>query len=346
MGELHLGLAPRAIEPAPVIDLVLAREVADPPPPAIARLRDHYVPTFYLDVGNVCEVSCRYCCLDRGPDDRFAFNVPLERLIATGASAVARGLARASLIGGEPALRKDLPRLLEGLRGAGITGVTLTTKSARLAAPGYVERLADGGVTLVHLSLDDFDPAVLARLLDDDDAPEGVLASVEALLAEPRIEVLFYAVVTPLNAPNLPRYVERVAEAASRYGREQSVAFSALKPTGRATRHRDLIGMPLRDAARDVQRALQRAAELGLGAMYRGLPPCLMEGWVDLELDRWIAEARLNVETGERALAEIDLTHARGSPCASCREQARCGGPHRTYVEWYGWSEFLPLAQP
>ena len=83
------------------------------------------------------------------------------------AGRAARGRRRACdkvrLTGGEPLLRRDLPRLVEMLaRIEGIEDLALTTNGLRWRA--HAQALADAGLDRVTVSLDALDAAgVLAR---------------------------------------------------------------------------------------------------------------------------------------------------------------------------------------
>lgn len=305
----------------------------------IERLAGRIAPSFHLDVGNVCNLACTYCCLDRST--RFfatASNLAdVIRRVAT------HGIERATLVGGEPTIRKDFFTILEQVRDAGFRDVVLTTNGLMLSYPEFVDGLISRGVATIHLSLDDFDPAVLAELSRNPTAPPLVLSAFENILARKELDLFVYAVVTRRNMANLSGYVERVQEAGHRLGRMASVVFTAVKPLQRALENRREIMGSYGETADAVIRALEAARDLGVTATYRNIPPCLMGGWEAWSLDAYLTESRLDLESGQVLPALRDASYLKGEGCGSCLWDDHCLGVHKNYVSWAGWGEFSPV---
>lgn len=128
----------------------------------------------------------------------FAFVERAELLtfeeIARVVGAAARlGVHKVRLTGGEPLLRRDLPRLVELIAGTpGIDDLALTTNGALLAAQAAA--LADAGLRRVTVSLDALDDATFARV-SDVEVPvaavlEGLAAAREAGLAPVKVNAV------------------------------------------------------------------------------------------------------------------------------------------------------------
>jgi cyclic pyranopterin phosphate synthase len=94
---------------------------------------------------------------------------------------VGLGVQKLRLTGGEPLLRRDLPRLIEMLPQGPDIDVALTTNGSLLAA--HAADLARAGLRRVTVSLDSLDDAVFQRM-NDAQVPVGdVLAGIEAAAA-------------------------------------------------------------------------------------------------------------------------------------------------------------------
>jgi cyclic pyranopterin phosphate synthase len=89
------------------------------------------------------------------------------------------GVEKVRLTGGEPTLRRDLPKLIDKLaRIPGLREVNLTTNGSRLTE--LVQPLKDSGLTRLTVSLDSLDDRVF-RAMNDVDFPVGrVLDGIEA----------------------------------------------------------------------------------------------------------------------------------------------------------------------
>jgi cyclic pyranopterin phosphate synthase len=142
---------------------------------ALARpLRD-----LRISVTDRCNLRCAYCM----PREVFGADYPFlehaELLTYEEIGRLARvfaslGTKKIRLTGGEPLLRRQLPRLVEMLAAVpGIDDLSLTTNG--LLLPQHAAALAAAGLRRVSVSLDSLDPVVFARM-------NGVGASLERVL--------------------------------------------------------------------------------------------------------------------------------------------------------------------
>jgi len=107
-----------------------------------------------LSVTDRCDLRCGYC-MPKGfqdfeePEDWLNFD-EIERVIA----AFGRlGVTRIRLTGGEPLVRKDLPRLARRVASLpGIDDLSLSTNATRLAK--HAATLKDAGISRINVSLD------------------------------------------------------------------------------------------------------------------------------------------------------------------------------------------------
>ncbi|MEN3070502.1 GTP 3',8-cyclase MoaA [Uliginosibacterium sediminicola] len=136
-----------------------------------------------ISVTDRCNFRCTYCM----PRERFGRDhafLPREALLSfEEISRVAKvfadlGVEKIRLTGGEPLLRKDLPKLVEML--AGIPGIelTMTTNGGLLAR--HAQSLRDAGLQRITVSLDALDEATFQRMSDSERPLAEVLAGIEA----------------------------------------------------------------------------------------------------------------------------------------------------------------------
>jgi cyclic pyranopterin phosphate synthase len=137
-----------------------------------------------ISVTDRCNFRCVYCMPRAvfGPDHAFLPSGDLlsfeeiERLVRTFARL---GVEKVRLTGGEPLVRRDLPRLVASLAAIpGVRDLTLTTNGVLL--PGKAEALKAAGLHRVTISLDADDDETFMRLNDARIPVSRVLAGMEA----------------------------------------------------------------------------------------------------------------------------------------------------------------------
>ncbi len=140
-----------------------------------------------VSVTDRCNFRCVYCM----PKDVFGRDHPFmdrkellsfEEIVRVACAFAVHGVRKVRITGGEPLLRRDLERLVEGLAAIdGIDDLTLTTNGALLAQKADV--LAAAGLTRVTVSLDSLDDGTFRAMNDVDFPVSTVLAGIEAAAA-------------------------------------------------------------------------------------------------------------------------------------------------------------------
>ena len=141
-----------------------------------------------LSVTDRCNFRCTYCMPKEvfGRDHAFLPKseiLSFEELVRLSRIFVDLGVEKIRLTGGEPLLRRDLPKLVEMLAGIeGLKDLTLTTNGSALAT--QARALRDAGLKRLTVSVDSLDDGVF-RAMNDVDFPlervlEGIAAAVEA----------------------------------------------------------------------------------------------------------------------------------------------------------------------
>ena len=133
-----------------------------------------------LSVTERCDLRCRYCMEEAGvPKRSHAEMLTLEELAEIGGAAVALGVRKIRLTGGEPLVRRGLLDLCRSLSALpGLSELCLTTNGAQLAR--FAAPLRAAGVSRLNISLDTLQPekfAYLTRRGNLQDTLDGIAAA-------------------------------------------------------------------------------------------------------------------------------------------------------------------------
>jgi GTP 3',8-cyclase len=155
----------------------------------VLLLYDHFkrsINYLRISVTDRCNLRCRYCMPEEGVASIEHHKVlRLEEIAQVAAEAVALGIRKIRLTGGEPLVRRgivDLVAMLSELKGAaGLEELTMTTNAVLLAS--FAEPLKAAGLDRVNISLDSLDPAAYREITRGGDvgsALEGIFAARDA----------------------------------------------------------------------------------------------------------------------------------------------------------------------
>jgi cyclic pyranopterin phosphate synthase len=139
-----------------------------------------------ISVMDRCNFRCPYCMPKETFHDRYRFLRTSERLgfneiVRVAQAAVALGVRKLRITGGEPLLRPRLAELIGELSMIdGVEDVALTTNGVLLAQ--HASELKANGLGRVTVSLDSLDPEVFARMNGGFGGLEEVLAGIEAAI--------------------------------------------------------------------------------------------------------------------------------------------------------------------
>lgn len=117
-----------------------------------------------ISVTDRCNLRCRYCMPEGGVKKLpHAEILTLEEILRIAEILTRLGIRKIRLTGGEPLLRKNLPKLIHGLKNiSGIEKVTLTTNGVLLKP--LVSELIAAGLDGVNFSLDTLDEKIFSEL--------------------------------------------------------------------------------------------------------------------------------------------------------------------------------------
>jgi len=162
-------------------------------PKAIQDTFGRPLKSLRLSVTDRCNLRCRYCM----PETDYVW-LPREDVLSFEEIAtltgyfVDLGVDRVRLTGGEPLLRRDLPRLIRLLsQNRGISEIALTTNGVLLA--DQAQELYDAGLHRVTVSLDTLRPDRFRRLTGRDEFSrvlEGIEAAASAGFPDLKLETV------------------------------------------------------------------------------------------------------------------------------------------------------------
>jgi GTP 3',8-cyclase len=185
---------------------------AGPERPEVRDTRARALRDLRISVTDRCNFRCSYCMPRSifGPGFRFlpaSEILSFEELARVARVFVELGVQKLRLTGGEPLLRRDLPKLIGLLpQGPGID-LALTTNGSLLAA--QAQGLASAGLRRVTVSLDSLDDAVFQHMNDAQVPVRDVLAGIEraaALGLEVKINAVIRRGVNDAGLLDLVRY--------------------------------------------------------------------------------------------------------------------------------------------
>ncbi|MBL8957829.1 MAG: radical SAM protein, partial [Myxococcaceae bacterium] len=131
-----------------------------------------------ISVTDRCNLRCAYCM----PEEDYVWLpgreiLSFEEIASLVDRFIALGVRKVRLTGGEPLLRRDLPKLVALLAAKPLDDLALTTNGVLLA--DHARALRDAGLHRVTVSLDTLKPARFVALTRRDYLPK-VLAGIEA----------------------------------------------------------------------------------------------------------------------------------------------------------------------
>lgn len=136
-----------------------------------------------ISVTDRCNFRCAYCMPKEVFGDDYIFLPKNELLSFEEIERFAKlfallGVKKLRLTGGEPLMRRDLPKLVEKLmKIEGIEDIGLTTNGVLLKQ--YAQPLYDAGLRRLNMSLDALDPEVFGTLNGRGIKPELILSNID-----------------------------------------------------------------------------------------------------------------------------------------------------------------------
>lgn len=172
-----------------------------------------------------CNLRCRYCMPNGIELANHGEMLTIEETLRICKAAVALGITKFKVTGGEPLVRRGCLDFMRGLKAmSGVEQVTLTTNGLLLS--GMLDALTDMGIDGVNISIDTLDSEKYLELTGMDNA--GVSTALQALN-----ECVERGIKTKVNAVLLEDTFEGIVELAGLAAeKEVDVRFIELMPIG------------------------------------------------------------------------------------------------------------------
>lgn len=178
-----------------------------------------------ISITDRCDLRCMYCMPGEGVMQTNHENIlTYDEIVRLCHVFSDLGISKIKITGGEPLVRKNMPKLLFDLKQVtGITSVTITTNGVLLSK--FLDELVKNGVDAINISLDTLDPAVYKQITGMD-AFSLVLYSINTAALIEGLSVKINCV--PLNVPS-----QKPEEVAS-LGKEREIAvrYIEMMPIG------------------------------------------------------------------------------------------------------------------
>ncbi|MFT6897078.1 MAG: cyclic pyranopterin phosphate synthase [Paraglaciecola sp.] len=140
--------------------------------------RFHYLR---LSITELCNFRCNYCLPDGNPCDTPKDNLSKGEIRTLVAAFAKLGTSKVRITGGEPALRKDLPEIIEICKNTpGIKKVALTTNGFSLKR--QIHDFKQAGLDAINVSADSLDPRMFAAITGKDTL-EDILQGIDLALS-------------------------------------------------------------------------------------------------------------------------------------------------------------------
>jgi cyclic pyranopterin phosphate synthase len=164
-----------------------------------------------ISVTDRCDLRCIYCMPEAGvPLVAMADMLTYEEVAAVARAAMAAGVRRFRLTGGEPLARRGLAALVRLLAGLGPDDLALTTNGLRLA--DAAAELREAGLTRVTISLDTLRPdrfEAITRRTGLERIIAGLEAARAAGLAPIKVNTVVIRGVNDDEVPDFVRFARR-----------------------------------------------------------------------------------------------------------------------------------------
>lgn len=161
-----------------------------------------------VSVTDRCNLRCIYCMPEKGvPCVSHKDILSYDEITRVCRIGTYLGITRIKLTGGEPLVRRDLPKLVGMLKEIpGIEQVTLTTNGIFLN--DNINELVSNGLDAVNISIDTLDPKQYRKITRRGELKEAI-AGLDAAIAYPDLKVKINCV--PLREIPLDTYVQLAA---------------------------------------------------------------------------------------------------------------------------------------
>ncbi|MFH1235025.1 MAG: radical SAM protein [Candidatus Diapherotrites archaeon] len=245
-----------------------------------------------------------------------------------------------SFSGGEPTMRKDLPRAAQLAKKMGFETIEVQTNGCMLKYREYVELLAESGVNRVLVSIHAPNAELEDFLTQTNGSFEAKMRGLENL-EKMGIEKRTSTVICRYNFRVLPEIAALLLKF-SKNTKSNHLNFAI--PDGFAKEHFNEMMPSISEAAPYIEKACDLLLEGGGKPFLHNLYPCILPKHPSLMSELSKAETIL---IGPNFKADLKKTRfkyrEKGLECKNCKYFLLCPGPFTEYTKARGFEEFKPV---
>ncbi len=296
--------------------------------------------TLSIHVTDLCNSACSFCVVASPfyTKDSVDYRSVVDFLRAN----ANQGFEAVNLHGGEPTIHPRFLEILGLIQELGYPATHVQTNGIRLSDPAYVTTLRQLGVRSFIVSLHGDQPEVQ----DSQTAtPGGFKRTVQGIrnVKAQDGHVRTNTVITRRNLDRLTSIVRLACDLGVDH-----INISNLHPVGSAILSRENAMPTFTEMHDQVVSAVNVARSSDRGVTLEGFPCCVIPECLDVMLTNAPRGIRMLVRGN--VLSDYDDFMAQdmsvyGEACGECALRQRCGGVYPQYVEYKGWSEFVPLRE-
>ncbi len=292
-------------------------------------LRDQVHPTRFRDLAVTvdfhCNSACTFCIVQEGMNNYRG--MPFERFVAlTAENLRSRKYDRVIFTGGEVTLERSLLQFVVHARTSGaFRHVRLQTNGRKLADPSFTSELVEAGIDEFFVSLHGDSAALHDRITQRPGSFDELIRGLENLATHPVRRITN----TVMHRTNIGAF-EGIVEVAHAHGVSEMEFWNYLPMEDHAD-ERNLMA-PLPEAMPTLRAALDRCAALGLRAVTKYVPQCML-GAHGATLDNSQPDTII-VETFWNEFPRFACLYE-----AECEHSDQCLGLSHDYVRRFGWEE-------
>lgn len=292
-----------------------------------------------------CNAKCLFCSQDfewrKQPND-----LPFEKAVEHMYLAYKNGYRRLGFTGGEPTIRKELPKLIALARKIGYTYVRIQTNGVRIADYEYAKSLAEAGLTFVKYSIHGHNAELHDKLVAVPGAFDKCLKSIENL-KKLKVGIGVNIVLNELNYRHLVEFYELFLL------KLELSNFVIIAPLyeGNMTLN-DVKGGRIGARITDMAPYIRKAYEVFTRVNFPKPPlllhftPCILPGY-EQQMLGWSAFNTMVVSPKgvKRDLDQTAQFHTvKTEACRRCVYDDRCIGFDSSYARVFGTGEISPLS--
>ncbi|MCK5583774.1 MAG: radical SAM protein, partial [Elusimicrobiales bacterium] len=252
----------------------------------------------------------------------------------------------ATLIGGEPTLRKDIGKIASFARKIGYPCVKVCSNGSMMAQKDYVRYLADSGVNMFDVSLHGVNDSIHDKLVGSKGAFKKAMKAADNIKAIGK-ELGTNQVVNRLNYKTFPDFFKMaLVDMGINYF---NIIYGHYR--GSMASNERFLRVPILKTVPYLKEGLKVYKNKKIPVFARTLvnfTPCLIPAYykiiADWESDTAIEEPLFAMNQKQINMADMKNSQSlKPVSCAKCVFNSKCRGFDKEYFEIFGGSEFKPL---